>query len=76
MRATAAGLSLSQYLLEELTRVAARSDVVEALERAANLAPGLSTKEIVEAVRAGREERDAELFFRSPGKRQNKVAER
>lgn len=76
VRAAASGLSLSEYLLKELTRVAARSDVAEALERAANLAPGLSTGAIVEAVRRSREEREVELSPSQARRRQSQVAER
>lgn len=74
-RAAASGLSLSEYLLKELTRVAARSDVAEALERSANLAPGLTTGAIVAAVRRSREEREGGLYT-SVARRQSRVAER
>lgn len=58
-RAAAAGLSLSDYLREELVRIAARPPVAEVLARAGARHGGAAPKAIVEAVRAERE--------RSPG---------
>lgn len=56
-RAAAAGRSLSEYVLTELVEVASRSANAEILMRAA-LRPGMASREeIVEAVRAGRDER-------------------
>jgi antitoxin FitA len=53
-RAAAAGISLSDYALAELTRVADRPSVDEVLHRARNRAGGAPGDAIVEAVRAGR----------------------
>ena len=75
VRAAEAGLSLSDYLLKEVVRVAARSDVAEALERSATFVPGLSTRSIVNAVRQGRRERETELYPPAPA-RKSRVAER
>ena len=54
-RAAAAGLSLSAYLLAELTRVAERPPVADGLARAGARPGGASTDEIVSAVRSGRD---------------------
>lgn len=54
-RAAASGASLSDYLLDELTRVAERPAVADVLERAAARAGGTDTQAIVAAVRSGRE---------------------
>ena len=54
-RAAAAGLSLSAYLLAELTRVAERPPVADVLARAGARHGGASTAEIVAAVRSGRD---------------------
>jgi plasmid stability protein len=54
-RAAAAGVSLSAYLLAELTRVAERPPVADVLARAAARHGGASTADIVAAVRAGRD---------------------
>lgn len=54
-RAAAAGMSLSDYALAELERVAARPTVAEVLRRAATRPGGPSTEEIVAAVRSGRD---------------------
>jgi plasmid stability protein len=54
-RAAAAGLSLSAYLLAELTRVAERPPVADVLARAAARHGGARIDEIVAAVRAGRD---------------------
>lgn len=54
-RAAAAGMSLSDYALEELQRAAGRPTVAEVLRRAGSRSGGLSTESIVEAVRAGRD---------------------
>ena len=54
-RAAAAGLSLSAYLLAELTRVAERPQVADVLYRAGARQGGASTDEIVAAVRSGRD---------------------
>jgi antitoxin FitA len=54
-RASAAGQSLSAYLLAELTRVAERPQVADVLARAGARQGGASTEEIVAAVRSGRD---------------------
>ena len=55
MRAAGAGVSLSDYALAELQRVADRPPVSDVLQRAASRAGGAGTAEIVTAVRAGRD---------------------
>ncbi|MBA2697532.1 MAG: hypothetical protein H0U61_02020 [Nocardioidaceae bacterium] len=54
-RAAAAGMSLSDYLLAEIVRVAERPPVVDVLARAGSRTTGASRDVIVEAVRAGRD---------------------
>ena len=54
-RAAAAGLSLSAYLLAELTRVAERPPVADVLARAATRHGGARIDDIVAAVRSGRD---------------------
>ncbi|MHB8439208.1 MAG: FitA-like ribbon-helix-helix domain-containing protein [Acidimicrobiales bacterium] len=54
-RAAAAGVSLSDFALAELERVAQRPPVSEVLVRAVNRAGGTSTAAVVEAVRSGRD---------------------
>ena len=54
-RATAAGLSLSDYALEELERVAEHPPVADLLARSRKRAGGSDAKAIVEAVRSGRD---------------------
>ena len=54
-RAAAAGVSLSEYLLAELTRVAERPPVADVLARAAERAGGAAVPDIVAAVRSGRD---------------------
>jgi antitoxin FitA len=54
-RAAAAGLSLSAYLLAELTRVAERPPVADVLARAAARHGGARIDDIVAAVRSGRD---------------------
>ena len=56
-RAAEAGMSLSDYVLDELRRVAQRSRNAEVLLRAALRPGGASHEAIVEAVRGGRDER-------------------
>jgi antitoxin FitA len=56
-RAADAGQSLSDYLLDELVRVAERPPVADVLARAAARHGGASTEEIVAAVRSGRDRR-------------------
>ena len=54
-RAAAAGMSLSDYALEELQRLTARPTVAEVLRRAGSRSGGLSTESIVAAIRADRD---------------------
>ena len=54
-RASAAGVSLSDYVLGELNRVAERPPVADLLERARARAGGAGRDAIVDAVRAGRD---------------------
>jgi len=54
-RAAAAGVSLSDYALSELERVADRPPVSDLLRRARSRAGGASTGDIVAAVRSGRD---------------------
>lgn len=56
-RAAAAGLSLSDYLLREIVRVAERPPIADVLARAQGRSGGVSAAEIVDAVRSGRERR-------------------
>jgi antitoxin FitA len=55
MRAAGAGVSLSDYALAELERVADRPPVSDVLRRAGSRAGGATAAEIVAAVRAGRD---------------------
>ena len=55
MRAAGAGVSLSDYALIELQRIAERSPVADVLQRAGSRAGGARTSDIVAAVRAGRD---------------------
>jgi antitoxin FitA len=58
-RAAAAGVSLSDYVLAQIQRLASRPTVAEVLLRAQERAgSGPSVDAIVDAVRAAREERD------------------
>jgi antitoxin FitA len=54
-RAAAAGQSLSEYLLADITRLASRPPVAEVLHRAAARAGGAPVETIAEAVRTGRD---------------------
>jgi plasmid stability protein len=54
-RAAAAGVSLSDYALAELERVAERPAVADVLRRAGSRAGGAANTDIVAAVRAGRD---------------------
>jgi plasmid stability protein len=56
-RAAAAGRSLSDYLLDELTRLADRPPVADVLARAASRSGGAPVKDIVDAVRTERDAR-------------------
>jgi plasmid stability protein len=57
IRAAAAGKSLSDYVLDELVRVAERPAVADVLHRAAERPGGVPLKAIVAAVRSGRDRR-------------------
>ena len=54
-RAAAAGLSLSDYALQELERVAERPPVADVLARARSRAGGANAEAVVTAVRSGRD---------------------
>jgi plasmid stability protein len=54
-RAVAAGQSLSDYLLAEITRVAERPPVADVLRRASSRRDGAGIREVVAAVRSGRD---------------------
>ena len=54
-RAAAAGVSLSDYLLGEIVRVAERPPVADVLARAASRHGGADIDAIVAAVRSGRD---------------------
>jgi hypothetical protein len=54
-RAAAAGISLSDFALEELERVAQHPPVADLFERARRRAGGAEDSAIVTAVRAGRD---------------------
>lgn len=56
-RAAAAGMSLSDYLLADITRLAERPSVAEVILRAATRSGGTDPGHIVEAVRSGRDRR-------------------
>jgi plasmid stability protein len=51
VRAAEAGLSMSEYLLREVTRVASRSDVAEILHRTASQPTGVSHEDVLAAFR-------------------------
>jgi antitoxin FitA len=54
-RAAASGISLSDYALWELERVAQKPPIAELLTRARSRAGGASGQAIVDAVRTGRD---------------------
>ncbi len=56
-RARAAGVSLSEYLLRELERIAARPPIEEVLARSASRRLDMSMAEVVETIRTERPER-------------------
>ncbi len=56
-RAQAAGVSLSEYVLRELERVAARPPIEEVLARSASRRLAISMADVVETIRAERPER-------------------
>ena len=55
-RAAAAGLSVSEYLLNQITDLAKQPTVTEVLERARQRSGGAEGEDIVAAVREGRDE--------------------
>ena len=63
-RAAAAGMSLSDYLLRELTFLATRPTWDEFFAEVDQDGPGLEGVDTVELIREGREERDRELMAR------------
>lgn len=54
-RAAAAGLSLSDYLLAEIVRVAQRPPIAEVLAKASSRHGGSAPEDIIDAVRSGRD---------------------
>ena len=56
-RAHVAGVSLSEYVLRELERVAARSPIEEVLARSASRRLDVSMADVVATIRAERPER-------------------
>ncbi len=54
-RAARAGLSLSEYLRQELERIVARPPIGEVLARAATRPGGATTEQVVAAIRAVRD---------------------
>jgi plasmid stability protein len=54
-RAASAGMSLSDYLLEDITRLARRPAVSDVILRAASRSGGTDIGGIVRAVRSGRD---------------------
>jgi plasmid stability protein len=56
-RARAAGVSLSEYLLRELERIAARPPIEEVLARSASRRLDMSMAEVVETIRTEHPER-------------------
>lgn len=54
-RAALAGVSLSDYLLGEIARVAARPPVADVIERAGLRGGGTDSAHIIDAVRSGRD---------------------
>ncbi len=56
-RARAAGVSLSEYVLRELERIAARPPIEEVLARSASRRLDISMADVVATVRAERPER-------------------
>lgn len=60
-RAAAAGVSLSDYLLREISRVAARPPITDVLKRADERAGGASSEAILDVVQEMRDERERDL---------------
>ena len=63
-RAAKAGMSLSDYLLRELTLLARRPTWEEIFEEIDRDGPALEGVDAAELIREGREERDRELMAR------------
>lgn len=63
-RAASEGMSLSDYLLREAREAAEKPTLREWFDRLATLEPptDISTEDIVEAIHAGRDERDEQLW--------------
>jgi antitoxin FitA len=62
IRAAAAGKTLTDYLLEEVTRIAEKPTLDELWQRIKSRAPvNVPEGSIADAIRAGREEREDEL---------------
>lgn len=57
MRAAAAGMSLSRYLLEEITKIASHPPVAEVLRRAQERGGGASLDDVLRAIDEGRNRR-------------------
>lgn len=57
VRAARAGMSLSDYALAELERKASKPPIAEVLERARSRSGGLTRREIVDTIRAMRDDR-------------------
>jgi plasmid stability protein len=57
-RAAAAGVSLSEFLLREMTRIAARPPIAEVLRGAAERTDGVSRDAALSALRAVRDRSD------------------
>lgn len=55
VRAVSAGVSLSDYVLGEIVRVAARPPVADVLARAGSRPGAVDVEHVVDAVRAGRD---------------------
>ena len=64
-RAQAAGVSLSEYVLRVLERIAARPPIEEVLARSASRRLDISMADVVEAIRAERPERPSSSTPRS-----------
>jgi plasmid stability protein len=70
-RAARAGRSLSDYVRLELERVARRPSIADVLLRAQSRSGGdVSVEDIVEAVRSGRDEREAQLTAAATSRRE------
>lgn len=57
VRAAEAGMSLSDYVLKEVIRLSKRPPIADVLQRASERPGGATIKEIVAAVRSGRDRR-------------------